>query len=62
MTPEQEQTLQEHVQAIAKIFYENTPHPSFSPINNFSNIASLFLAIPSNMFKFSPFIGSYFLV
>jgi hypothetical protein len=25
MTPEQEQALQEHVQAIAKILYENTP-------------------------------------
>ena len=25
MTPEQEQALQEHVQAIARILYENTP-------------------------------------
>lgn len=25
MTPEQEQTVQAHVQAIAKILYENTP-------------------------------------
>lgn len=25
MTPEQEQALQEHVEAIAKILYENTP-------------------------------------
>lgn len=46
MTPEQQQALQEHIQAIAKILYEDTPSEQLT------NLAGIEQAVRSQMQKY----------
>ena len=54
MTPEQQQALQEHIQAIAKILYEDTP------FEQLTNLAGIEQAVRSQMQKYvMPEVGVF---